>query len=59
MQMSKKRKTIVPQFGSAKAPGRPLDKNAPNTANAPGGAPPNAPRVKPPATSAKSGRRGA
>ena len=57
--MSKKRKTIVPQFGSAKAPGRPLDKNAPTVPNAPGSPPPSTPRVKPPATSAKSGRRGA
>lgn len=53
--MSKKRKTIVPQFGTVRTPGRPFDKNV----QAPAGSTPHpAPRVKPPATTAKSGRRG-
>jgi hypothetical protein len=52
--MSKRRKTIVPQFGSVKPrPGAPV--TPPAGAKPP--APPT-PRAKPQATSSKSGRRG-
>ena len=53
--MSKKHRTHVPQFGSTRTPARdaklpsaPASKHSPTTAQ----------RPKPPATSAKSGRRG-
>lgn len=52
--MSKKRRTQVPQFGSTKQPLR-----DPKLANAAPAKPPAVvQRAKPPATSAKSGRRG-
>jgi hypothetical protein len=53
--MSKKHRTAVPDFSShkpqAKAPGAPAKVAKP--------APPPSPKVKPHATSSKSGRRGA
>ena len=53
--MSRKHRTVVPDFSShkpqAKVPG-----TNPKAVSAP--PPPPAPKVKPPATSSKSGRRG-
>ena len=55
--MSKKRKTVVPQFGRAQTPGRPLK---PGQAIAPHGAQPPVQRVRPQSMPVKSsGHRGA
>jgi len=55
--MSKKRKTVVPQFGTSRTPGRPLK---PGETVAPHAAPPPAARIKPQSIPVKSsGHRGA
>lgn len=55
--MSKKRKTIVPQFGTSRMPGRPLK---PAQEIAPHQVQPPAPRIKPQSIPVKSsGHRGA
>jgi hypothetical protein len=55
--MSKKRKTIVPQFNTSRTPGRPVK---PDPTIAPHGVQPAAARIKPPAAAVKSsGHRGA
>jgi hypothetical protein len=55
--MSKKRKTIVPQFGTSRMPGRPLK---PAQDIAPHQVQPPAPRIKPQSIPVKSsGHRGA
>lgn len=51
--MSKKRKTIVPQFNTSKKPGQPTKPTM-----GPSAAPPPVTRIKPQSTSAKSGHRG-
>ena len=53
--MSKKHRTAVPDFSSHKPQAKVPAAGAAKAASPP---PPSAPRVKPPATSAKSGRRG-
>lgn len=54
--MSKHRKTIVPQFGTSRTPGRPLKPGQVITSHQPK---PPAPRVKPPTIAVKSsGHRG-
>lgn len=53
--MSKKHRTAVPDFSSHK----PQSKVPSATAKTAKPAPPSAPKVKPQATSSKSGRRGA
>ena len=55
--MPKKHRTVVPDFSRHKPQGKSLGKlPAANQAASP--PPPVAPKVKPPATSSKSGRRG-